>query len=404
MISDYVKFALTGIRHQPIRSWLTMVGVFVGITAVVALISIGEGMQAAINEQFQKVGTNRIVIVPGSLMTGPPGSDFSAAKLDDNDLEIVRGVRGVEFAAGGLLKSASVKFEDQTKYLMALNTPTDSASTDYLKKMDFFQIGEGRYLRDEDKYKAIVGYTTARELFDKEIRVGNTLVIEGKVFEVVGIGVKTGNPVHDNKVSMPLKTAREIFNTGDEISEIFATVKDGFVPADVAKDIEKKLRKDHNVKEGEEDFSVNTVESLVGNFSMILNIVQMVLTGIASISLVVGGVGIMNTMYTSVLERTRQIGIMKAIGARNSDIMLIFLIEAGMLGIVGGVIGIVLGLAMSKGVELIALSYGLDMLKAYISPGLVLGALAFSFTIGSVSGLLPARKAANMNPVDALRK
>ena len=164
------------------------------------------------------------------------------------------------------------------------------------------------------------------------------------------------------------------------------------------------MRRFRNVKKDEEDFDVQTPEQLLGSFGDIVNIVQSVLIGIAAISLLVGGIGIANTMYTAVVERTKEIGIMKSVGAQNKDILLIFIIESGLLGAIGGLIGVVLGFGLSYGVEVISKNFiGTNLIEAYFSYTLFFGALLFSFFIGAIFGVMPARQAALMQPVDALR-
>ena len=215
---------------------------------------------------------------------------------------------------------------------------------------------------------------------------------------------KTGDPGNDAAVYIPKDVFREIFNTPNEESTIMVNIAKGFDPEEVAKDIERKLRKFRDEKEGEETFSVQTSEQLLESFSNIFGIVQAVLVGIAAISLLVGGIGIMNTMYTAVLERTKEIGTMKAVGARNSDILLIFLFESGLLGLVGGGIGIMIGVGLGKSAEYIAtMALGTDLLQAYFPWYLILGALMFSFCIGALSGIFPAMQAAKLKPADALR-
>jgi len=406
MIIDYFNFALSGIRHRKLRSWLTMIGIFIGITAVVALISIGQGMQAAIDDQFKKIGSNRIIVSPGGggiETSNPLMGGLVSAKLTDDDVKFIRKIRGVEFAAGPVIQPVKVKFKDEVKYLTSTNVPTDDESVEFLKGIEYYIIQDGKYLGDEDSNKVAVGYETAHSVFNNKIEIGDKIFIEDLEFEVKGIYKKTGNPVHDNKVSMSLEAARDMLDMGDDVSSIFVTVKDGFDVHEVAERIEKELRKHRGLKEGDEDFSVATAEQTVGMFKDILAVIQFVLIGIAAISLVVGGIGIMTTMYTSVIERTHEIGIMKAVGAKNSDIGMIFLIESGLLGAAGGIIGIILGIGMSFIVEFAAQQAGLDVMKAYISLELIIGALLFSFIVGTISGVLPAMRASKMNPVDALR-
>jgi putative ABC transport system permease protein len=175
-------------------------------------------------------------------------------------------------------------------------------------------------------------------------------------------------------------------------------------PNIIAEDVRQQLRKDHNKKVGEEDFTLQTTEQLMDSFNSVLLIVQVVIIGIAAISLLIGGIGIMNTMYTAVVERTQEIGIMKAIGARNSDILTIFMMEAGVLGLVGGAIGVAIGLGIAKAVEFFGAVYlGSPLLRAWWSWELIAAALLFAFVVGMLSGTLPAYQASKQKPVDSLR-
>ncbi|MBU0762661.1 MAG: ABC transporter permease, partial [Candidatus Altiarchaeota archaeon] len=277
-------------------------------------------------------------------------------------------------------------------------------SLDYMKTIDYMVIDEGRYLTPSDKYKAIVGRVLAEDHFEKPINRGDKIIINGTSFEVVGFNKKTGNPAHDLKVVIPIDVLRDMYGAGDEVTMITAKVKEGFNLSQSADNVKDSLRRARDVKRDEEDFTVQTAQNILETFNAILGVVQVVLSGIAAISLVVGGLGIMTTMYTSVLERTRQIGIMKAVGAKNEDIMLLFLIESGVLGLTGGVIGVLLGLGISFGASYVVEAYyESELVKASASFSLIFGALAFSFVVGCLSGLLPSMNAAKMKPVDAIR-
>jgi len=406
MIEDYIKFALDGIAHRKLRSWLTMVGIFIGIIAVVALISLSEGLQQVIQEQAAAVGSNRILVSPGGagLTAGMGMSSIVSAKLDKSDLDVIRKIRGVDSAIGVVVATGKVRFKDKTKFISVFGVNTDPKTQDFLEEIDQFVVDQGRYLRDGDTHKAQVGPKTGPGLFDREMGVGNRIKIEDKDFYIVGINKKTGNPMHDFKITIPIETAEELFDREDDFFSIQVKVEKGYEPSDVAEKIKEKLRKHRNVKEEKEDFSVETFENIIGAFTSVLGIVQIVLIGIAAISLLVGGIGIMTTMYTSVIERIHQIGIMKAIGAKNSSIMLIFLIEGGFLGMVGGIIGTLGGLGVSFGVEYALKNlYNFDLFHAYMGPGLIIFSLMFSFLWGCLWGGLPARKAAKMHPVEALR-
>lgn len=406
MLQDYLRLGINNVFHRRLRSWLTILGIMVGIAAVVALISIGQGMQNSISEQFEKVGSNRIIITPGggqSMSTGPFSTEFTSVKLYEDDVDTVKRTRGVDYAAGAILKTSNIKYKDKTKSTTIFAFDLDPETKKYIQTIDFFIIDSGKYPNENEKYSILIGPGLAEGFFTEKIRIKDKIVIEGHSFEVVGITKKIGNPIHDNKIMMSLSTARELFNMPEEVMTIFAKTKEGFTTEEVVKNIEKNLRRSHNVKEGEEDFTVQTANQLIQGFTNILGIIQTVLVGIAAISLLVGSIGIMNTMYTSVLERTKDIGIMKAIGAKNSHIMFLFLIESAFLGFIGGAIGCILGILLSKGAMIAAAYQGITMLKTSTSYSLIIGSLVFSTLVGSFSGLLPARNAAKLNPVEALQ-
>jgi putative ABC transport system permease protein len=337
------------------------------------------------------------------MAAGPFSSDLMSAKLYEEDVDTVKRARGIDYAAGGLIKTANIQFKDKTKSTTIFAFSLDSETKKYIEDIDFLAVDSGKYPNENDRYKAVIGPGLADGFFTKQIRIGDTITVDGEDFQVVGITNEAGNPVHDNKVMIPMSTARDIFDMPEEVMTIFAKTQEGFDVNDVVENVEKDLRRAHNVDEGEEDFTVQTANQLIEGFTSILNIIQVVLVGIAAISLLVGSIGIMNTMYTSVLERTKDIGIMKSVGAKNSHIMLLFLIESALLGFIGGLVGCALGILLSRGASVAAAYQGIDMLKTSVSTSLIIGALSFSTFVGGLSGLFPARKAAKMKPVDALQ-
>jgi len=380
-----------------------MLGIFVGIAAVVGLISVSRGMQTAIAEQFSTVGADRVIVQPGSAFFGPPGSSAGLAKITKHDIELIRKTRGVENAAGYVLKTARMEFNGKTKFVFGIGLPADDTIAVFGSRFD---ISYGRGFRKGDGRVAIIGnaYSTNEDLLGKTIGIGDTIAVEGEEMRVVGVRKKLGDPENDVAVLAPISTLWEIYGNKDEYSAIMAEVAEGFKPSQVAERIKEEMRRDRKQERGNEDFQVQTSEELFASFTTILGIVQAVIIGIAAISLIVGSIGVMNTMYTAVLERTREIGVMKAVGARNRDVMLLFLIESGLYGLAGGLVGIAFGLGMGKLVEFAATNYlGSELLKASTSPYLILGALAFSFLLGCISGVAPARQAARLNPVQALR-
>ena len=392
--------AVRNITHKGVRSWLTMIGIFIGIAAVVSLISLGQGLEDAMNEQFEAMGSNIVMVMPGENMMAFAGS---SSKLREHDKKIIERSRGVNLAGGMVSKLARVTYGSENTYTWVGGIPTDK-SMKIVWDMASIRIAEGRKFRPDDKYRAIIGIRLREaKVFDDAVEIGEKIEIEGKQFKVIGSLEAIGNSQDDSSVWIPLDTTMELFDTEDYMV-IMAQTKGGFEPADVAEGIKKNMRKDRGLKEGEEDFTVQTQEQLMESMSGIMDAVKYVVIGIALISLLVGGIGIMNTMYTAVIERTKEIGVMKAVGARNSDILALFIVESGVLGVTGGVIGVIIGLGLSKTVEYAAaVELGETMIQAHISWQLIVGALAFSFIVGSLSGVLPARQASHLKPVDALR-
>jgi len=378
MIKDFFALGLNNLRRRRLRSWLTMIGIFIGIAAVVSLMSLGQGLQNYIEGEFEQLGGDKIFIEPKGF--GPPGSAVSESLiLTSKDLKVIEDVRGVEWAIGSLFKQGQATFKDELGVGYAWGIDPDDRKI--LSDLELFSVIEGRDLKKGDKFKVVVGYNHAFEdIWDRNIEIGDTLEIENRDFKVIGVMEKIGNPIDDATLHIPRDTLKEILNIDDEESSIMVKVQEGFEPEDVADEIERKLRNSRDERVDQETFSVRTAEQLLDTFTNIFAVVQGVLVGIAGISLLVGGVGIMNTMYTSVLERTKEIGTMKAIGAKNSHILTLFLIESGLLGLVGGLIGVIFGLGLAKGAEILATAaIGTELLQASMSPTIIFGALAFSF-------------------------
>lgn len=405
MIRDYFRFSYESIRRRKLRSYLTMIGIFIGIAAVVSLISLGAGLQNAVNQQFKAIGTDKIFVASGSGI-GPPGS--AANKLSKHDEEIIGKTRGVLSAAGVSFSFIDVSFKGQTKYTPLMGFPLENEKLDLaVEATNNLKVIEGRMLKNGDRGKAVIGYRLAQKdlIFSKRVQLRDTIRMDGKNFKVIGIVDKVGNPQDDSVIYISLDDARAITGgSKDEYDFIYAKVEPDTDVNTVAEKIEEELRKDRGLDKGEEDFGVHTSEGLMNTFNNIFGIVKWVIVGIAAISLLVGGVGIMNTMYMSILERTKEIGVMKAIGAKRSHILQIFLIESGIYGLVGGAIGILIGAGIGKSVEFIAAkSLGTNLFQAQISLGLIFGTLLFSFGVGMLSGIAPAFQASRLNPVDALR-
>lgn len=400
MIADYLVFSLKSIRRRSLRSWLTILGVFIGIAAVVSLISLSQGMEAAITGQFLRGGASRIFIFPGGGEFGP--MSFGQL-LTEKDLDTAVRTRGVQAASPLTMMQAVIRFGGETKNLVVHGILPEEDSP----AGRFIEIEKGRFLRRGDAQKVIAGALFAEDerVFRRGVRLRDTLEINGKRYEVVGIRAKFGQRSEDSELFIPLDEAKEQFGlTDDDLNFIVLETRDGYSPTVVAEDVEKNLRGSRDEKKGEETFEVRTSEETIETFSSILGIVNGVLIGIAAISLLVGAVGIMNTMFMAVLERTKEIGVMKAIGAKKRDIILLFLIESGFYGLGGGMVGVVVGLGFAKAAEFFVSRFlGTTLIQASFSPQLIFGSLFFGFFFGCVAGVWPALQAAKMNPADALR-
>ncbi len=397
---QYLKYTFGTFQERKLRSVLTMIGIFIGIAMIVTLISLGQGLKDSITGQFQQMGTDKIMISPGSSFFGV---GTSSIKLTDKDLETIRKVSGVKEAAGMSYKLARVKFKSKTAYTWLIGLPTDKSKS-VIDSLQSFKVSDGRSLGSNDKFSVLIGsrFYEPDLVFDSAVNLRDRLIIEGKDFSVVGEMGKIGNPQDDSQLYIPLDTFTALFNEKG-YGIIYAQVSDDTRIGETADRIKKELRKERDVKKGQEDFSVETFAQLLDSVSTILNIVQAVLIGLATISLVVGGVGIMNTMFTSILERTREIGIMKAVGAKNSSIVTLFLLESGAMGLAGGIIGTAVGILIGKIVEFAAFQLGYSIFKISFSPGLIIFSILFSFTVGAIAGVLPAIRASKLRPVEALR-
>jgi len=393
-----------------------MVGIFIGIAAVVGLISLGQGLQSAVTAQFATLSTDKLTIQNAGTGFGPPGST-SIEKLNEHDLKVIKGVRGVEYVIPRLVRMIKIDYNNIGQFKYIGDIPDDSELADVVYESIGLDAKEGRLLKSGDSGKVVIGSNIAKkEEFGKAIEVGKNINIQGKNFQVIGI-LKKGSSFQVNDIVMMLSSdMKDLLDIDDEIDMIIAQVEEPKEIKEVGDRIEKEMRKDRNLDLGEEDFSVQTPLEAISAVNSVLTSINVVVVGIAMISLIVGGIGIANTMYTSVLERRREIGTMKAVGAKNSDVLFIFLIESGLLGLVGGLIGVAIGLGMALGVASGANNYfGLEIITISLSNTLsifgmeitllniIFLSIIFSFFIGILFGVIPSYQASKLKPVDALR-
>jgi putative ABC transport system permease protein len=405
MKKDYFFLAFGNLKHRGLRSWLTILGVFIGIAAVVALITMGEGLRTAITGQFSTLSTDKLTIQNAGSGMGPPGSTV-IKKLNDHDVEIISDIRGVDEVIPRLIRVVKTEFNKEANYNYLASIPSEEKLVQIIYDSSSLKTEEGRLLKVSDTGRVVIGSDIASEdSFGKKINVGDEINLNGKDFEVVGV-LKPASSFQINYVIfMNEEDMKKLLDIKDEWDIIVAQVGDSKEINSVAENIKGELRGDRKEDVGEEDFSVQTPLEAISSVNTILDIINLIVGGIAAISLFVGGIGIANTMYTSVLERTKEIGTMKAVGAKNKEILWIFIIESGMLGLIGGVIGASVGLGLAFGVSIIAnAAMGTTLFTVQISYPLVFGAISFAFGIGLISGLAPALQASKLKPVEAFRR
>jgi putative ABC transport system permease protein len=404
MILDYVKIAFINLKGKKLRSWLTLLGILIGITAVVALIGLGNGLKTAITSQFGISSTEVLAVQAGGVSgAGPPGVGV-VNPLTKEDVNAIEKLNNVEYAIPRNIEYLRAEYNKKIEIFYAISMP-DGEERKLAEEVMDIEAEYGRLLKDGDFDKVVLGsgFASDDNMFKKKILPGDRILLDDSQFEVIGILKKKGSFMFDNAAFINEQKLRDITGNKEDVSIIAVKVVNKEDLESVKGDIEKLLRKRRDVKEGHEDFTVQTPDAILSSVESILTGVQVFIVIIASISIVVGALGIVNTMLTAVLERRPQIGIMKAIGAKNKDIFYIFFFESGFLGLVGGAIGIILGTLISYIGTIGINSFVGSQAEPNINFMLISLALLGSFLIGAASGIVPALRAARQHPVDALK-
>ena len=416
-ITENLLIALRSLAVNKLRSILTMLGIIIGVAAVIALISVGQGFESFINQQFASLGTNLLFVVPGQLDNSGPGSARSSSRgaqpLTMGDAEALRdvfNVPDVSAIAPVYSRSGTVVAGKRDTF-----STVDGVTPEYGSVRNF-QVLEGEFITQSDvtgrSRVALLGARVVERLFPDEPAItiiGRTVKINDVPCRVKGVLKEKGSSGgfggdEDNVVLIPISTAQSrlfsapVVRGSYVVSVIFAQVTDSDLMDTAADEISQVLRERHHISfKDDDDFTVINQADLIAVFGDITAIFTIVLGSIAGISLVVGGIGIMNIMLVSVTERTREIGLRKALGAKRSDILSQFLIEAVVISVIGGAVGILLGIIGS------ILIGNLAKLTTVVTPGAVLLATGFSLAVGVFFGIYPATRAARLSPIDALR-
>ncbi len=405
--------------HSKLRSWLTIIGIIIGIAAVVSIISVSQSAKISLENQLNSLGTNIITVTPGAQRAMGAGTEFRFASasgghsmgnsnsasstqknLTDKDVSILRTVPNVQYVMGIISGRISVNYLSKTA-----SVNVEGVDPTLWQQFTSTNLAEGRYLIPSDSNAIVVGYNVANSVFTG-ISVNQPVSINGAVFRVVGILKQSGNS-DDSQIVMQLSQSRIILGDtgGTDFKSILVKISDTNQTNQTITDITNALMTERGILQQQNvDFSVTSPLSIQERVTSALNSVSLFLAAIAAISLLVGAIGISNTMFTSVLEKTKEIGIMKALGAKNKDILMIFLFKSGMLGFVGGIGGVILGVMGSFLIgRLAAASSTNGGFTTYISVGLIIGAFIISILIGMIAGAIPAYRASRLNPIEALR-
>ncbi|MEI6420070.1 MAG: ABC transporter permease [bacterium] len=402
-IIDILEETYGALSGNKVRTGLTMLGIIIGISSVIAMISIGQGAQNSIQASIQSIGSNLIMVMPGAQRGGGyqvSAGRGSAKSLTLEDVTALEEIKDVKMVA----PEVSGRYQITAKGTNT-NTSVDGISSTY-PDVKNVQIANGTFITDQNIKNlakvAVLGPTTRDDLFGVDADpIGQTIRIKGIGFTVIGVtAVKGGSGFgsQDDMVFIPISTAQKFLSGDDYVSVINIQAVSADVMSQIQLDVTDKLLNLHKIKDpAYPDFNIMNQSDIVSAASSVTSTFTILLAAVAGISLIVGGIGIMNMMLTTVTERTREIGLRKAIGAKAKDINLQFLIEAIAITFIGGLIGVILGWLVSYGI-----SY-LGIIQTTVSIGSVLLAFGVSALIGIVFGYYPARRASRLNPIEALR-
>lgn len=405
LLLENLKIAIKSILSNKARAFLTMLGVIIGVTSVITLLAMGEGVKKGVASEIEAIGSNLVVVLPGQVanQNGENESGFggmagvagiSTLTLDDKRA-IEENIEGVSNVSSIMFVGGNFSYEDKNAVPMLVGSEPS------LEFIDFYNVNSGRFISSEDMENknrvVVIGDTIVKDLFEQASPLEEKIKINKEEFEVVGTmktdGLSSMGIDANSMAVIPITVAEEIFET-DKLNRITMQASDSDNVENIRGEIRELLLEKH---EGNEDFSVMTQQDMLAMFEQIIGLITTLLSGIAAISLLVGGIGIMNIMLVSVTERTREIGIRKALGATSGNIMVQFLIEATVISLIGGGLGV--GLAY----------VGSYFIAKYspIEPQITMHALILAFSIsvfvGIVFGVAPAVKAARKNPIEALR-
>lgn len=400
-LGEMVFYSVDYLQHHKLRSFLTVLGIIVGISSIILLVGLVQGLKQDVLSELSKFGSRTLIIIP----TNPQGAGAgpgeaallpSSGKLFDKDFERVKKMPEIDIITKVIIGSTTISYKDQQ-----LNSQVYGVDPIAFTSTTELELSSGRFLSDNDHGAAVVGSKVA-ENFKQPPTANSQISIGGRPYRVVGVLKTTGASFSniDGVVFIPFKEAQDIFNESlvpDEVSAIYMTLKDDTNVTAATDEVEHIMLASHRVTEDTKDFGVISPSFIDQQYTSVLDLLTTFLGAIASIALIVGGIGILNTMFMSVIERRREIGTMKAIGATGAQIRDLFLVESSLIGLTGGILGTLVSLLI--GFAIIHLAH----VTFVFDWPVIFGALSFSVILGIVSGTAPAMDAARVDPIVALR-
>ena len=405
-IATLIKEALKSITSNKVRSFLTMLGIFIGVGAVIAMMSIGQGAQNSITNSLSALGTQTLYLTPGNFTENVR----NARDLTNDDVTAISMLECVEIAAPTVSQNAMLSQSNGK----TVNASVTGVVPGY-RTVGNYNIAQGSFITQENinnkEMVAVIGTEINKSLFGSanSSSVGETVRIMGQPYRIIGVLEEKGSSSlgmsQDQNVFIPISTAQSRLMTRQKnsVSQVTILVRSAYTLEEAQKAIESLMQDRHDIFEGNpNDFTIMNLQDILNAVGDIMGTFTLFLGGVAAISLLVGGIGIMNIMLVTVTERTREIGLRKALGAKRGDILAQFLVESSVLSLVGGLLGIAFGLLLAFGIARIAAMTG-TQLDVSINPSIIIGATLFSIAVGLFFGVYPANQASKLDPVIALR-
>src|SRR6056297_584443 len=409
LFKQYTQASLVSIGQNKVRSFLTMLGIIIGVAAVIIIMAIGNGAQSLILSQIETLGTNKLGIFPGKSEDGPPTSVMGIVITTltyEDAMAIRKDIPSIREIVAYSNEVTSVKWRSES-YI----TSVKGCTTGYLEVEDS-KVETGHFFTERQEENmarvAVMGSAAKKELFGPSQAVGETIKIKNHPFRVIGVMEKRGTVAfqdYDDQILVPIKSAQKLIKGVDYVNLIRAEVENEDKMERAQERIEALLRDRHDIEDrsgASDDFTVQSSAEALEIINTVTDAIRYFLIAMAALSLLVGGIGIMNIMLVNVTERTKEVGLRKAIGARNSDIAYQFLIETMIITFLGGLIGMIIGIVFSWLIAIVINQLGYYW-EFSISPLSIVAALGVSAGIGLVFGLYPAQKAAELTPLEALR-